>query len=596
MPRHRKVAQQECAASEGVAEHAGQQEAATKPAARVVRRRCLHTFWQEQDKERHLPSHKWHAKRLEMASLWGWRLPLGMVGKGRGSRAVLRSQCCAYDASAFTVHQVSGRRDAVQSSFGRVVKPFRSEDGYFHAMLYDDSPEAVAPVRCLLRHVDNKGGEPLVQVWIQVHPAAAMAASKILQDVSMANGMSFSAKPLASIELFGPAAVEVLCRVLLKGNGRELAEIASSPKSAHAFSVLSPDPRARPAGGDDRATECPEPQIDREPSDEASEDSMQPIGESILWNEPEGWPQPLSEEAWSRLHARSRRRPWMKIMEPCSDDDSLTLRKSCPIILCIDSMAGQSHRITMMTSQEWAVPLWHSTVRAGVRPIGLRERHWVLSSLSQLCFPYDFPDTRAFANHYRDELRATVAEWLKRPKSKRSQSVPVSKLAQWPFNCPMVSEDDSVEEMNGRGGLPGLQESCDMMPTVTVSRAAQGQVLSGEPVRRVALGQIRVRIVGKGVLQPMAMLFHKRAEAVSFDGSSQDVTPVGFVTSASPRDSATPAIGFCSLEWLTAQGLWDDRGQPSSAAHQAGSKLPAFAKNQGCGRVMCVVVESQPPP
>ncbi|TQD78024.1 hypothetical protein C1H46_036420 [Malus baccata] len=42
------------------------------------------------DGTRRLRTHVWHAKRFTMTKLWGYNLPLGLQGRGRGSRAVLK--------------------------------------------------------------------------------------------------------------------------------------------------------------------------------------------------------------------------------------------------------------------------------------------------------------------------------------------------------------------------------------------------------------------------------------------------------------------------------------------------------------------------
>ena len=51
---------------------------------------------------RRLETHAWHAKRFALAYRWGWALPLGAPGKGRGWRETMRraaEHCVAHDAS-----------------------------------------------------------------------------------------------------------------------------------------------------------------------------------------------------------------------------------------------------------------------------------------------------------------------------------------------------------------------------------------------------------------------------------------------------------------------------------------------------------------
>ncbi|XP_010532425.1 PREDICTED: ribonucleases P/MRP protein subunit POP1-like, partial [Tarenaya hassleriana] len=47
-------------------------------------------FGNSGDGTKRLRTHVWHAKRFTMTKLWGFHLPLGFHGRGRGSRAILK--------------------------------------------------------------------------------------------------------------------------------------------------------------------------------------------------------------------------------------------------------------------------------------------------------------------------------------------------------------------------------------------------------------------------------------------------------------------------------------------------------------------------
>ncbi|KAK4844269.1 hypothetical protein QYF36_018307 [Acer negundo] len=63
------------------------------------------------DNTNRLRTHVWHSKRFTMKELWGFYLPLGLQGRGRGSRAVLRwfkQGVLVHDASCHIAVQLEG--------------------------------------------------------------------------------------------------------------------------------------------------------------------------------------------------------------------------------------------------------------------------------------------------------------------------------------------------------------------------------------------------------------------------------------------------------------------------------------------------------
>lgn len=89
-------------------------------------------FGYSRDGTARLVTHVWHAKRFKMTKKWGYYLPLGFLGRGRGSRAVLKtskSSALLHDASYFSAVQLEG-------SEGSLLKVLR--------MVLDPSPPSVA--------------------------------------------------------------------------------------------------------------------------------------------------------------------------------------------------------------------------------------------------------------------------------------------------------------------------------------------------------------------------------------------------------------------------------------------------------------------
>ncbi|XP_070023847.1 ribonucleases P/MRP protein subunit POP1-like isoform X2 [Nicotiana sylvestris] len=78
------------------------------------------------DGTKRLRTHLWHAKRFTMTKLWGFYLPLGVQGSGRGSRALLKKLkggVLVHDASYCSAVQLKGPEDLLLSILETVLVP-----------------------------------------------------------------------------------------------------------------------------------------------------------------------------------------------------------------------------------------------------------------------------------------------------------------------------------------------------------------------------------------------------------------------------------------------------------------------------------------
>uniref|UniRef100_A0A5B6YLK6 Uncharacterized protein n=1 Tax=Davidia involucrata TaxID=16924 RepID=A0A5B6YLK6_DAVIN len=78
------------------------------------------------DGTKRLRTHIWHAKRFTMTKLWGFHLPLGLQGRGRGSRALLKWSkhgVLIHDASYWSAVQLEGPEDSLLAILSMVLVP-----------------------------------------------------------------------------------------------------------------------------------------------------------------------------------------------------------------------------------------------------------------------------------------------------------------------------------------------------------------------------------------------------------------------------------------------------------------------------------------
>ncbi|KAM1413484.1 hypothetical protein ACFXTO_026076 [Malus domestica] len=214
------------------------------------------------DGTKRLRTHVWHAKRFTMTKLWGYYLPLGLQGRGRGSRAVLkwfRDGVLVHDASYHVAIQLEGPEDSLLSVLGMVmVSPpsTRSESvsrSVISGVIYDNAmlhhlgaplSKPIAPVNCMWRPsgqpnrdnnaADCEGNEfnglegtkhssTDRQLWVWIHASALteaydtlkLACQKEMEGRGIVINCSSLEGQLAKLELVGSKAFQLLQRTLI---------------------------------------------------------------------------------------------------------------------------------------------------------------------------------------------------------------------------------------------------------------------------------------------------------------------------------------------------------------------------------------------
>lgn len=112
------------------------EEKEVKVVPRRIRRRIELRMNQEKgfsssgDGTKRLRTHVWYAKRFAMTKLWGFYLPLGLQGRGRGSRALLKwfkQDVLIHDASYHVSVQLEGPEDSLISVLKTLMVPSPSD-------------------------------------------------------------------------------------------------------------------------------------------------------------------------------------------------------------------------------------------------------------------------------------------------------------------------------------------------------------------------------------------------------------------------------------------------------------------------------------
>ncbi|KAJ4904511.1 ribonuclease Ps [Raphanus sativus] len=213
------------------------------------------------DGTKRLRTHVWHAKRFSMTKLWGFHLPLGLHGGGRGSRDILkksRQGVLVHDASYHIAVQLEGPEGSLLSILNMLLEPSplsHSKEvfdsiltglSYGNAMLYHVEPpvsQVIAPVIYMWRpsqlpkrNVEEKVGDcvgndgPVSngdhadsrKLWLWIHASSfsegyaslKLACQKQMDETGVLVDCLSLEGQLAKLEIFGTKASQLLQKTI----------------------------------------------------------------------------------------------------------------------------------------------------------------------------------------------------------------------------------------------------------------------------------------------------------------------------------------------------------------------------------------------
>ncbi|WOH01528.1 hypothetical protein DCAR_0520912 [Daucus carota subsp. sativus] len=209
------------------------------------------------DGTKRLRTHVWHAKRFSMSKIWGFYLPLGLHGRGRGSRSIMKSLTdgvVVHDESYCAAVQLEGPEENLLSILSMVLVPsvVDSEDlssrvisgaAYGSAMLHHGGAtcsHTIAPVTYMWRRHEHseindvdkgdgiyateaiKNSSALRLVWIWIHAAALREGFDALECASQRENEKAGTHvkcvslegQLGKVEVMGSKASQLLQKIL----------------------------------------------------------------------------------------------------------------------------------------------------------------------------------------------------------------------------------------------------------------------------------------------------------------------------------------------------------------------------------------------
>ena len=585
---------------------------------------------------RKLETHIWHAKRFKMYdSGWGWLLPEGLPGKGRGSRSfvsLFEKGAVVHDASYFCPILLSGKATHLDTCLLSMVDHQSLNHGLtsgYETYVFLHQPgqypfKAIAPaiIQCFNYH---KEGNASCVIW--VHGASASEAflalkNSISRDHSI-EGIELVPLNLRRLEIRGGKCDEVLEKALFSSQNGLPKEVKDL--NAKQFTSLhSIDPRMMRPVGMGSTKVCFEFSLESTSRKLVSNDHPHPIPEHIV--------SAIRQQVRDRLvldpgiftHSNDRDEYILTSFGQI-DDEFCRYESNLQFNFGISKCNGGW---CLIIPSGWMNPVWLAFVsQASCRAAGQREWRWMHTLLNIPYFPNDMPDTNAYQRYWELNIRKLNIENSKRPRGKRI----TLQTPDWKSLCCPRHVDSSICFT-----VPGREESLGDNSTIVVARnerVANELVfgicspiigrLSGNLARPVhhalkqgylewkmvsdavkssnmtcvALAEVSVGLMKKGRIIEGAMLCtdldgedtlsihnmhvlhpnHKGTSESALGHLSQDrIFSIGWITSPalhnSPRNAKSS--GLCSIT-----AFWRLRSRQYSAHNRDFGRIRAWVKN-----------------
>eukprot|EP01132_Coremiostelium_polycephalum_P002765 gene2765-3439_t len=436
-----------------------------KTIVRKAKRRpyyLLRDYARRQKKFKWLETHIWHAKRMHMTDLWGFKIAKSTTGKGVRSTFRASSHLCTlYDSSYYQCIQISGSESDIISLFARITMPSISisgkcfingeREGTVDIYYPDRYPfHFIAPVRFLWDQQPQQPKSTMKRnIWVWIHPAALNETHYILQNTSLEfNDLKVESldDQLLRFELTGSKTHQILSSIIFPINP-EPSNTTSGGKKLNFYQVWNTlrqlrTPATLPTGTvismdiyDPRLL-CTLPdaialQVKSSKNSKATpptfvENVNQSINQMIV-----NWSQTCSQVAESKLWSSTHRKLMTKVEPNCVINDrrnrASIIQKAegyeLPSIMLIQRDGGLTRGYgsgwDLIIPKGWGMPFWMSLIYTGAWPIGLEERDRFLLEQGIPSFPRDYPDSNSNLIYFKNIKEEETKEYEKRPKGKR---------------------------------------------------------------------------------------------------------------------------------------------------------------------------------
>lgn len=330
---------------------------------------------------------------------WGWRLPQGYFGKGRGSRAfkkILQNGTVIHDASYWCPLCIKGSTTHILEILEFFLDPlvFSELDGLLSS-LDDQGKEietliyeplrfpfgAMGPLKLLILPCTGKGVclDENLEFCLYVHGAIAQKSFRLLnQEVVKRQSVQISVADLRRIELVGTRTHESLVDCLLPIS---VYNDVRNMSAGEAVQISLLDPRAlKPLKlGTTSKTLL----------SESARASLTTASSANIFCEEAAAPVPGCY--FDGIRSEIRRNLIMGIEGADRLEPEQMQRIICPAIIIKNCRSGTSWSLIIPSG--WIMPFWMTLILRNCQPAGQREWRWVHTWGKKAFFPQDVPDS-----------------------------------------------------------------------------------------------------------------------------------------------------------------------------------------------------------
>lgn len=395
-----------------------------------------------------LETHIWHAKRMKMENMWGYRLAVTPTEKAfRPSHRAAVHGSILHDASYLGLIELKGVESTIDIVLSQCCDPsgplktLSNGSRACHTHIYQPGQfplGLICPVTVLWRPVSEQdsASNNMRTLWIQCHPAPfstvyAALHTSISDALEQLQAGSPTSAPVEGVEMadlrgrvnvfdiVGPRSSQVLHGALhpVSLNG-DVQEVWPSLKNLSTPGSIAPgiiiglsvrDPRlsfppknAQPTGP---------ASVKVKPTGSLAQSDLWDIAASETQQGPKYKKQELDERRSKNLVPGTR-------LTPARNDDRV------PILLIQKSLPGVSKGQTMygwtlIVPSGWGMAFLPSLVFTGTRIGGQTQKQHQAFETGSLHFPHQYPCTAEYDEFNRARVKEEKAAWERKPPSKR---------------------------------------------------------------------------------------------------------------------------------------------------------------------------------
>ncbi|KAG9015712.1 hypothetical protein FRB90_004357 [Tulasnella sp. 427] len=412
-----------------------------------------------------LETHLWHAKRMKMENLWGYRLAINPTEKAfrPSHRAALHSSI-VQDVSYYGILELKGPEGLLKQSLSQICDPQSAifshcyisgaqacdthiyRPGAYPLGLICPCTTIWRPIDATAQNSEESAGSAAVRVvWLHVHPsvflevhsAVQAAASEAVSESDERDGeieIADLRDSVNAVEIMGPRASQVLTGALKvtkdAGSGKKawnmLASVSSSASLPKGMVIglqvfdprLSFPPSNAPIPETGQVSIGPVFSVPSSAEIALSEIWIEKVRENL--RKPQFTKKDLDERRSKNLVPGTR-------LQPQSSDARIPIlliqRSISPADMHPDSSATfnpQMHGYLLLFPAGWSMPFWSSITHTGTRVGGLREHKSQRFESGTLHFPEDYVGTRSYDQHWERRAAEETVKWERTPKDKRT--------------------------------------------------------------------------------------------------------------------------------------------------------------------------------